>query len=171
MEAKIWDRICGKLQQLLPPHIFHSLVESTDCLEQDAQNLTLRFQDRFSKESFEQKCLPTLQEILKGGDLASLHVSLAIAPTQETDPRYRQEIEVSRKNPFDSKYTFETFVIGSSNQFAHAACQAVSRQPGQCYNPLFIFGGAGLGKTHLLRAIGYEIFQNQRRSQDPVSHQ
>src|SRR4051812_5613609 len=63
------------------------------------------------------------------------------------------------------KYTFANFVIGASNQFAHAACKAVATQPGDHYNPLFIYGGVGLGKTHLVTAIGHEILERHPAAQ------
>lgn len=68
-----------------------------------------------------------------------------------TQPKARRGIQL---NP---KYTFRSFVVGAGNQFAHAACMAVAEQPGQTYNPLFIYGGVGLGKTHLLNAIGNHL--------------
>ena len=157
MEEKTWDQICGRLKVVLPPHIFHSLVEGAVFHELDGGDMELDFADNFRKEHFEQKCLPALRDILTGLKLDKKNLILRVsAESQRHEPQY--EFNLPRRNPFDSKYTFETFVIGSSNQFAHAACQAVSKQPGQCYNPLFIFGLAGLGKTHLLRAIGYELF-------------
>lgn len=90
-------------------------------------------------------------------------------PTKVTEPakptanealqRYEEFVTQMGFNP---KYNFETYVVGNSNQLVHAACQAVARQPARSYNPLFIYGGVGLGKTHLLNAIGLEVLKQYR---------
>jgi chromosomal replication initiator protein len=72
-------------------------------------------------------------------------------------PRTLDKKALAAKASLNARYTFETFVVGASNQFAHAACRAVAGQPGDHYNPLFVYGGVGLGKTHLVNAIGHHV--------------
>lgn len=162
MEEQFWDLVRGKLRSALPPNIYHSFVETAVYQHRDEGGIDLRFQDRFTKENFEEKCLPVMLRILQELQLDPDKVSLSVAETPVDTPSVDDGVSWQSYNPFDPKYTFETFVIGSSNQFAHAACQAVSKQPGHAYNPLFIFGNAGLGKTHLLKAIGHAIYQRER---------
>ncbi len=158
MEFSLWAQIRGELKKRLAPHLYSSLVEPANCTSLDNERMKLDFNDSFSKESFESKCLPVLQKVLKDFSLNRVNVILAVPDVKppSNEPTYAYT-RVPHQKLLDAKYTFETFVVGSSNQFAHAACLAVAKQPGQCYNPLFIFGGAGLGKTHLLKAIGYCI--------------
>ena len=74
-----------------------------------------------------------------------------------------EEVETTFAADFLPKYTFETFVEGASNRFAKAACVAASSNPGREYNPIFIYGGVGLGKTHLLHGVGNRIHQNNKK--------
>jgi chromosomal replication initiator protein len=160
----IWDEIKLNLKKILPKHTFHSFVEPALCEHYNENEISLKFKDGFAKENFEERCYPLIKTILKNQKIESLNILMSIEEPSEIDtPGTQYDLfSYEGNNPFDSKYTFETFVVGTSNQFAHAACLAVAHQPGECYNPLFIFGVAGLGKTHLLKAIGHEIFNKQK---------
>jgi chromosomal replication initiator protein len=92
-------------------------------------------------------------------ELAKATNDIAREPAQELETQSNQQSKVRSVDQLNSKFDFDRFVVGSSNQFAHAACKAVADLPGGHYNPLFLYGGVGLGKTHLLHAIGLQTLQ------------
>jgi chromosomal replication initiator protein len=163
MEERLWDRIRHGLKSSLPPHVYASLVEPARCNLDEETRLHLDFSDSFCKENFEEKCLDSVKALLAQMSMPDMQVTLGVS-VDVPPPAPSAGVELPNRNLFDQKYSFDNFVVGSSNQFAHAACQAVSKQPGQAYNPLFIFGGAGLGKTHLLKAIGHEIHKREKNA-------
>jgi chromosomal replication initiator protein len=160
MNESLWTQLRTQLRDNIPPHVYSAFVESIEFLPSGDGRGTLAFGDTFTKENFEEKCWPAFKSLLETHAVDPSAVALAVLrrePAPVAASTYRP------RNPFDGRYTFDNFVVGQTNQFAHAACQAVARQPGECYNPLFIFGGAGLGKTHLLKAIGHEISTRDAR--------
>jgi chromosomal replication initiator protein len=123
--------------------------------------LVLAVPDEFVKEWIEQRYAPTVVTALGRVTGRPLDIRVTVGPLEDTVGDEEQLRPVAAPKPaaerpqLTPKYTFERFVIGSSNRFAHAAAVAVAEAPAKSYNPLFIYGGAGLGKTHLLHAIGH----------------
>jgi len=121
--------------------------------------LVLAVPDEFVKEWVEQRYAPTVLAALARTAGRSLNIRVTVREVEETgeeEHRAPPAAQDRKDRPqLMQKYTFERFVIGSSNRFAHAAAVAVAEAPAKSYNPLFIYGGAGLGKTHLLHAIGH----------------
>ena len=115
-----------------------------------------------------ERCLEMLRGALEhasDGTLRKLALTLPSAAQQELFPTVPPPPKpggkaVGRRSALMPKYTFDNFVVGASNQFAHAASKAVANQPGDHYNPLFIYGGVGLGKTHLVNAIGHQVLDS-----------
>lgn len=142
-------------------------VEGTKAIDLEGDTIVLAAPSAFAKEWFEKRYSPLLVDVLS--ETAGRHIGLRVT-VDITDPTAddfdEDDDDVAPTNALPAKpppaqlnprYLFETFVIGPSNRFAHAAAQAVAEQPARSYNPLFIYGGAGLGKTHLLHAIGHEV--------------
>jgi chromosomal replication initiator protein len=107
--------------------------------------------------TLEESYRPTVNRALAGLGGAAFEVLFSL---EEKEAAAEAPLALSEFNP---KYLFQSFVIGKSNEFAHAAAEAVAKNPSNTYNPLFLYGGVGLGKTHLLHAIGHEILRSQPR--------
>src|SRR6059036_2925915 len=156
----LWARLLEALSGQLAPAVFDSWLRPCRLLAVEGDHLRIGAPNPFARDWLMQHHLQALQraaeKCLGGHPQVSIVVDniAATAPEQpaSTTPATSPAGTTERLNP---RYTFDTFVVGSSNQFAQAASQAVSELPSRAYNPLFIYGGVGLGKTHLLHAIGH----------------
>ncbi len=124
--------------------------------------------DRSCAETARKRCGKLLEGALvhhSGGSIRHLDITVARSGQQELFPTQRISSRPNRSTSdraaLQEKYTFDKFIVGASNQFAHAASVAVASQPGETYNPLFIYGGVGLGKTHLVCAIGNDVLDRE----------
>ena len=164
MLDSLWTRLVEALSQKLPAAILDNWVRPCRLLAIEGDHLRIGAPNKFSRDWLMQHHLEALQQgaqdviggqprisIVIDDDPVAVPVARTSAPAPPPPPRAGGTTE--GLNP---RYTFDAFVVGSSNQFAQAACQAVAELPSKAYNPLFIYGGVGLGKTHLLHAVGHQ---------------
>ena len=163
---EIWSEASRQLKNRLTEGHYSAWFEHTRPLALDGDTFVLGVPNPFTKGWIEDRHMVALSEVVCNAAGRKLSIALRIdeslAPDDSLPPSHVSEtptmepeaIQLEAGPKFHPKYTFDSFVIGSSNRFAHAAALAVAEAPAQAYNPLFIYGGAGLGKTHLLQAIG-----------------
>lgn len=177
---KVWQEALSNLQKVLTTHTFSTWIQPLKFVEVKKDSILLEVPNDFFREMINDNYLPMISEALAAILKSKLDVELMVC--QKSPAQIKEEIsifdeQVKENIPFPAedkgpefvtnlnpKYTFDTFVCGASNQFAHAATQAVANNPASNYNPLFIYGGVGLGKTHLLTAIGNHVLQNNRNA-------
>ena len=171
---QLWQAILGELEVSLTKANFTTWFKSTFILSQEDNKIFVAVPNAFTKAWLENKYCKAIVSALKKithNQLSEIYYKVANKPEvpQKQISDLKQAIKISLapieapegKDPYglNPKYTFENFIVGKSNELAHAASQAVVKNPGQAYNPLFIYGGVGLGTTHLLQAIGHEIIK------------
>ncbi len=171
---KIWQKIQDKLEQELNPQHFATWIKPIVAVGLEDDYLVLQVPNRFFldwiKENYSNVIHETVSDKCNGKYKVKFKIATQTAnkTTIKTEPdkkNIKEDIILptssarGQKININSKYTFDEFVTGSSNQFAYAAAMAVANNPATTYNPLFIYGGVGLGKTHLVNAIGHEILK------------
>src|SRR5712692_1895544 len=170
----LWDEILARIETKVNRHSFYTWFRPTTFVTEDRSSVTVRvpnplFKDWLTKhysgvisEAMMELKRPNLQVsfvVDMQADAPAIPLSAEEAAALESGPPPMTQPGSAGLNP---RYTFDTFIVGSSNQFAHAACRAVAEAPSRSYNPLFIYGGVGLGKTHLMHAVGQYVLQHDR---------
>jgi len=177
---KFWGSVQQSIQSMVSPEQYKLWFTNIRPKQLERDCLTLEVQDQFCEVWLEKNYLDLIREkaILASG--RPMKVRLEVSNSQQpmmnenamrsVAPVTEPEVERVSSNhsrdlqQFNPRNTFETFVVGGNNQFAHGAALAVAQAPGKSYNPLFLYGGVGLGKTHLLHAIGQHVVQHRKNA-------
>lgn len=167
----LWEQTLKIIEQKISKPSFETWLKSTKAVSLKGTTLIVEAPNEFAREWLDGNYKDILTEILY--DLVGENMTLRfvipntnleeepVTPSTATKKQTKQETSTDSPNSMlIPKYTFETFVIGSGNRFAHAASLAVAEAPAKAYNPLFIYGGVGLGKTHLMHAIGHYVLEH-----------
>jgi len=160
----IWDLILEKINEKSNPQVFF-WFKSLKLISQDSKSITLLSKTVFDKDWIENHYLDFINDTII--EIYNRELEIKIESRKESPSLAIKKTKKKANRPIapfsgslNPHYTFESFIVGPSNQFAHAASIAASQKPGKAYNPLFIYGGVGLGKTHLINAIGKYILKN-----------
>jgi chromosomal replication initiator protein len=152
MSNRLWPRIAERLRAALPAEEFEAWIAPLKVKSESADELVLAAPSSRFVHTVEE----SYRHLLDREAAAVKDELLQVFVTADDGDERRESVPPARL-ALNPRYRFETFVVGSSNQFAHAAARAVAESPARSYNPLFLYGGVGLGKTHLLHAIGHQI--------------
>src|SRR5690625_4309575 len=162
---ELWAATLNNIEQKISKPSFDTWLKNTEARTIDEETIIIDVPNEFARDWLEGHYTNLIREILYDLTGAELTVKFVIPNTEVVEPQEKKEEkkqvqpvrEISPSTMLNPKYTFETFVIGAGNRFAHAASLAVAEAPANAYNPLFIYGGVGLGKTHLMHAIGHYV--------------
>jgi chromosomal replication initiator protein len=183
---EIWDIARSQLRLQLPRSTYETWVRDTSCLAYEDGAFVIGVANAYAKDWLSLRLRPLIKRALVGIIGQAVDITFIVQPVRLADApdaapipllnyeRVADEAVVDETRLFEPssnhganlnpRYTFDAFIVGSSNRMAHAVAQSVAERPGTAYNPLFIYGGSGLGKTHLLQAIGQVVQASGKRA-------
>lgn len=158
-----WAKVLNKVEENVSTQSYNTWFKPTQFVRRDGSALYIRVPNSFFRDWLNEHIDVVLNAAKSAGvgEINVVYMTEESSAKPELPSQGSLDFE-SVDNTLNPKYTFDTFVVGSSNQFAHAAALAVAERPSKAYNPLFMYGGVGLGKTHLMHAIGQEIKRRNR---------
>jgi len=173
-KEKLWQSILAEVQLNISQANFNTWFKNTNLINYEDGNVEIAVPNSFTKEWLKNKHNKTILKALDNLGKKATNVDYIIKKTKRKKekevPKERgdnqmefEEFTVDQKTNLNPKYTFENFVVGPFNELSHAAAFAVAENPGTVYNPLFIYGRVGLGKTHLLQSIGNEVIKSSKK--------
>jgi chromosomal replication initiator protein len=164
----IWDQVLARIETKVNRHSFSTWFKPTSFVADDGKLLRVRVPNALFSDWLTKHYSAVLEEALAEVNRRGSVVSFVTEDVDEIPPSALEEpsaltsddMAAAQPGGLGPRYSFDTFIVGPSNQFAHAACRAVAEAPSRSYNPLFIYGGVGLGKTHLMHAIGHYVLNH-----------
>ncbi len=178
----LWNRVLDSLKHEVNTHIYNTWFGPLEPKSLDKKSLVLEAPHAFIRDWIEENYITTMVKSVQSLSGKKLAIKIVVGGGENEEPRVPEPGPVvdvvdtvithpsgyqnssPNNRSLNPKYTFDSFVVGSSNQFAHAAAMAVAENPARSYNPLFIYGGVGLGKTHLMHAIGHHVLKHNPSS-------
>jgi chromosomal replication initiator protein len=176
MTGSIWDQVLARIETKVNQHIYSTWFKPTSFVADDGAQIRVRVPNalfsNWLNKHYSVVLGEALAEVNRQGCLVSFVTTdeavTATAPAESvstvaasgafaTETAETDDLAAGSPGTLAPRYSFDAFIVGPSNQFAHAACRAVAEAPSRSYNPLFIYGGVGLGKTHLMHAIGHYV--------------
>lgn len=181
MKDSLWQAVLGEIELSVSRASYITWFKNTRLLRQKDEILVIGVPNIFIKQQLETKFNELIAQTLQKNGVAPGHIEYkitsSISPATKkiddtvmlrTEPRAptrpTSSLAHTYRQGLNERYTFENFIVGSGNELAYAACQAIAQNPGTKYNPLFVYGGVGIGKTHLIQAVGNAILAKKPNS-------
>ena len=176
----VWQSVLGEIELTVAHASFETFLKRSELIDDNEEHVRIAVPNTFAIAQFQNRYDNLIRDALKNNGIEAKKITYEVKKSGKTtvinrettrrtsDEQIQQLIGNSRQQPavvsskisLNPRYTFDNFIVGSSNDLAYTACQAAAAQPGEKYNPLFLYGGVGLGKTHLMQAVGNEIIKN-----------